>query len=253
LKLTLLNNFALQNFNRVEFNRASMNKKMVVVSLGGSLIVPDEIDWKFVREFKKIIEAEIKKDYRFIIVTGGGKTARKYIEAGAKVGNVDSEDKDWIGIHATRMNAHFIRTIFKKNAHPTISTNPYDLEGFLKAKESILVAAGYRPGNSTDYISVLLAKHFEVKKVVNLSNVDYVCNKDPRKFKDAKKIKEISWPEFQKIVGNRWDPGLNAPFDPVASKLAGKEEMEVTILNGKKLANFKKYLDGKKFVGTMIK
>jgi uridylate kinase len=230
-----------------------MNKKMIVISLGGSLIVPEEIDWKFIKQFKKIIETKIKKGFRFIIVTGGGKTARKYIEAGAKMGSVDAEDKDWIGIHATRMNAHFIRTIFKKYAHPTISTNPYDLEGFLKVKESILVAAGYRPGNSTDYISILLAKHFDIKKVANLSNIDYVCDKDPKKHKDAKKIKNISWPEFQKIVGDKWDPGSNVPFDPVASRLAAKENIEVSIFNGKKLSNFQKYLDGEKFTGTVIK
>jgi uridylate kinase len=230
-----------------------MQKKMIVISLGGSLIVPEEIDCKFLKQFKKIIEGKIKKGFRFIIVTGGGKTARKYIEAGAKVGDIDTEDKDWIGIHSTRMNAHFIRTIFKKYAHPIISTNPYELGGFLKNKEPILVAAGYRPGNSTDYISVLMAKRFRIKKVVNLSNIDYVCNKDPKKYKDAKKIKEISWPEFQKIVGNKWNPGSNVPFDPIASKTAAKEKIEVAILNGKKLKNLQNYLDGKKFVGTIVK
>lgn len=230
-----------------------MNKKTIVISMGGSLIVPEEIDWKFVREFKKVIEKGIEDGYRFIIVTGGGKTARKYIEAGAKVGDIDNEDKDWIGIHATRMNAHFIRTIFKQHAHPTINKNPYDLESFLKAKESILVAAGYRPGNSTDYISVLLAKHFEVKKIANLSNIDYLCDRDPRKHADAKKIKEISWPDFQEMVGETWDPGANVPFDPIASKLATKEGIEVSILNGKKLKNFQKYLNGEKFAGTIIR
>ncbi|MEI7891093.1 MAG: UMP kinase [bacterium] len=230
-----------------------MNKKTIVISLGGSLIVPDEIDWKFVKQFKKVIENGITKGFRFIIVAGGGRTARKYIEAGAKVGDIDNEDKDWIGIHATRMNAHFIRTIFKKHAHPTINKNPYDLESFLKAKESILVAAGYKPGNSTDYIAVLLAKHFDVKNIANLSNIDHAYDKDPRKFKDAKKIKEINWTEFQKIVGDTWDPGANVPFDPIASKLAAKEGMEVVILNGKKLANFEKYLNGENFVGTIIK
>ena len=230
-----------------------MNKNTIVISLGGSLIVPEEIDWKFVKEFKKVIEKGIASGYRFIIITGGGKTARKYIDAGAKIEDMDAEDKDWIGIHATRMNAHFIRTIFKKYAHPTINKNPYDLESFLKAKESILVAAGYRPGNSTDYIAILLAKQFGVKKVANLSNIDYVCDKDPRKHADAKKIKETSWEEFQKIVGETWDPGSNVPFDPIASKLAAIEGIEVAILNGKKMSNFQKYLDGEKFVGTIIK
>jgi uridylate kinase len=229
-----------------------MNNKTIVVSLGGSLIVPEQIDWQFVKKFKGIIEQQVKKGYRFIIVTGGGKTARKYIEAGAKVDDIDAEDKDWIGIHATRMNAHFIRTIFKKHAHPTINKNPYDLESFLKAKESILVAAGYRPGNSTDYIAILLAKQFGAQKVANLSNIDFVCDKDPKKYKDAKKIKAINWADFQKIVGDKWDPGSNVPFDPVASRMAAKEGIEVSILNGKKLSNFKKYLDGEKFIGTVI-
>lgn len=229
-----------------------MNKKTIIISLGGSLIVPEEIDWKFVKKFKDVIEKKIKEGFRFIIVTGGGKTARKYINAGSKMGDIDSEDKDWIGIHATRMNAHFIRTIFKKHAHPSINKNPYDLEGFLKAKESVLVAAGYRPGNSTDYIAVLLAKQFGTKKIANLSNIDNVYDKDPKKFKDAKKITQITWPDFQKIVGDTWDPGSNVPFDPIASKHAAKEGMEVVILNGKKLNNFQKYLDGKKFNGTVI-
>ncbi|EKE19825.1 MAG: hypothetical protein ACD_8C00101G0018 [uncultured bacterium] len=230
-----------------------MNKKIIIISLGGSLIVPEEIDWKFVKKFKEVIEKKIQEGFRFIIVTGGGKIARKYVEAGSKVGDIDSEDKDWIGIHATRMNAHFIRTIFKKHAHPSINKNPYDLESFLKAKESVLLAAGYRPGNSTDYIAVLLAKQFGAKKIANLSNIDFVCDKDPKKFPDAKKIKEISWPEFQKIVGDSWDPGSNLPFDPVASKMAGKEGIEVAIFNGKKISNLEKYLNGEKFTGTIIK
>jgi len=230
-----------------------MNKKMIVISLGGSLIVPEEIDWKFLKQFKKIIEGKIKKGFRFIIVTGGGKTCRKYQAAAKKITKLTSDDVDWIGIHSSRLNAHLIRTIFRNYAHATINTNPYDLESFLKAKESILVAAGYRPGNSTDYISILLAKHFEVKKVANLSNIDYVCDKDPKKHKDAKKIKEISWVEFQKIVGEKWDPGSNVPFDPIASKLAAKENIEVSIFNGKKISNFQKYLDGEKFTGTVIK
>lgn len=229
-----------------------MNKKTIIISLGGSLIVPEEVDWKFLKQFKKVIESKIKEGFRFIIVTGGGKTCRKYQLAAKKVTKLTADDVDWIGIHASRLNAHLIRTIFRDYAHPIINKNPYDLESFLKAKESILVAAGYRPGNSTDYISILLAKHFEVKKVANLSNIDYVCDKDPKKHKDAKKIKEINWNDFQKIVGETWDPGANVPFDPIASKMAAKEGIEVAILNGKKISNFEKYLAGEKFVGTTI-
>lgn len=230
-------------------------KKTIVISLGGSLIVPDEIDSQFVKNFKKLITDYIKNGYKFILITGGGKTARKYIDASVEVGNssVTDDDKDWLGIHATRMNAHFLRTVFRKYAHSRINTNPHDLEDFYNFKESVLVAAGWRPGFSTDYDAVVLAKYMDIKKIINLSNIDYVYTKDPKKFPDAKKIEKTNWKEFRKIVGNKWTPGLNAPFDPIASKIAQEEGIEVAIMNGRDIINLKNYIEGKKFKGTVIK
>lgn len=232
--------------------KAGREKKTIVISLGGSVIVPEEIDWSFMKNFKRLIEKEIKKGYKFIIITGGGKTCRKYQAAAAKISKLTADDIDWIGIHASRLNAHLVRTIFRKNAHPRINSNPHDLEDFYNFKENILVAAGWRPGFSTDYDAVLLAKHFGIKKIINFSNIDYVCDKDPKKFKDAKKIEKISWKDFRKIVGNKWDPGMNAPFDPIASKMAEEEKMEVAIMNGHTLKNLEDYLEGRKFKGTSI-
>ncbi|HLC95005.1 MAG TPA: UMP kinase, partial [Patescibacteria group bacterium] len=167
-------------------------KERILISLGGSLLVPDEIDWRFIRQFKKFIVKHIRLGYSFILVTGGGKTARKYIEAATKISTITDDDSDWLGIHATRMNAHFMRTVFRSYAHPRINTNPHNLEDFYNIKEPILVAAGWRPGFSTDYDAVLLGKYLDVKRVINLSNVDYAYTKDPRTFSDAKKIKKIS-------------------------------------------------------------
>ncbi len=231
-------------------------EKLVVVSLGGSLIVPDEIDSEFVKKFRGVIEQKIKEDFRFVIVTGGGKTARKYIEAAEKVGQIDDEEKDWLGVHATRMNAHFIKTIFKKYAHPRINKNPRTKEDLWKHfanNEKVMVAAGWRPGWSTDYVAVILAERFGAKKLVNLSNITYLYDKDPNKFKNAQKIEKISWTDFRKIVGDKWDPGMSAPFDPIASKLAQKNKLEVAIIGGNNLNNLEKYLTGEKFEGSVIK
>ena len=89
--------------------------------------------------------------------------------------------------------------------------------------------------------------------VVNLSNIDYVYDKDPRKFKTAKPIQEIDWPSFRELVGSTWDPGLHAPFDPVASRLAHHAGIPVVIVNGKHLDNIENVLDGKPFKGTLIR
>lgn len=230
-------------------------KKLIVLSLGGSLIVPDKIDWEFLKNFRKLIIKQIKKGYKFIIITGGGRTCRNYQQAANKVVKLSKDDRDWLGVHTTRLNAHLIKTIFRNYAHPRINKNPKTKENiarhFVKG-ESIMVAAGWRPGWSTDYVATILAERFKAEKLINLSNIDYAYDKDPTKYKDAKKIEKIGWKEFRRIVGNRWDPGLNAPFDPVASKLAQKIGLKVVITEGKNLQNLENIFNGKKSQGTEI-
>jgi len=227
-----------------------MTNEIIVISLGGSLICPDRIDTGFLKRFKEIIEKHIKKGSRFILITGGGRTARNYQSAANEITGVDKDDLDWLGIHATMINAHLIRTIFRKHARPRINHDPTEkIDDF---KEKILVASGWKPGCSTDYDAVLLAKQFGVKKVINLSNIDYVYDKDPSKFPDAKPFKEMKWKEFRQIFGDKWDPGLNVPFDPVASKEAETDQMTVYIINGANLENLDDLLEGKEFVGTTI-
>jgi len=224
--------------------------KTIVISLGGSIIVPKEIDSNFLKKFKALIEGFLKKDYRFIIITGGGYTARVYQKGASKVNFVNDDDLDWFGIHATRINAHLLRTIFKKYAFERVIKNPSEP---IKTNKKIIVAAGYRPGCSTDHDAVILAKNINCKEIINLSNIDYVYDKDPKKHKDACPLKKISWKDFRKIIGDKWDPGLNLPFDPVASREAQKLDMKVIIANGKNLDNLKNILEGKEFIGTVIK
>lgn len=227
-------------------------QKIIVISLGGSIIAPQpgQIDYVFLKKFKQIIIRHVKKGTRFVIVTGGGQTARVYQQAAKKAGRLTPEDVDWIGIHSTRLNAHLLRTIFRKIAHPRINKNPNQVEKFSKP---ILIGAGWKPGFSTDYDATKLAVAYGAREVINLSNIDYVYDRDPKKYKGAKKIKEISWTNFFKLVGSKWTPGANLPFDPVASRLARKNKLKVLIMKGNDLKNFDVYLQTGKFKGTLIK
>jgi len=98
----------------------------------------------------------------------------------------------------------------------------------------------------------MAAKTLGAKKLVNLSNIDYVYTADPRKDPDAQKIENISWSDFRKLIPSEWDPGLSSPFDPIAAKEAESLGLEVAIINGANLASFSDYLDGKPFKGTVI-
>jgi uridylate kinase len=223
--------------------------KLFVLSLGGSIIIPDDIDTKFLKQFRAAILKQIKKGNRFVIVTGGGKVCRRYQEALLAVSKSSAEDLDWMGIETTYINARLIQLMFGKLAHPDIVKNPTVKTSF---KEKILVAGGWKPGWSTDYVAMRLSELYGSSTLINLSNIDYVYDKDPRKFKQAKKIESISWKEFRRMFSSKWNPGANVPFDPVAAKLAEKKGKKVIIANGKDIENLESILSGKRFKGTKI-
>lgn len=228
----------------------STKPKTYILSLGGSLIAPPGgIDWKFLKEFRALILNEIKRDKRFFIITGGGTTCRIYNQAAKNVTNPLTEDLDWMGIQATHLNAYLLKSIFRTHAYDGIIKSPTE---HVKSKRMIVVGGGWRPGWSTDFVATTIAQEYKIKTIINLSNIDYAYDKDPRKFKDAKKINQINWREFRKLVGDKWSPGLSTPFDPIASRQAENLKLKVIILNGKKIKNLKKCLDNKKFQGTVI-
>ncbi len=224
-----------------------------VIKLGGSLIVPNGgIDVEYVKKFNAFIRRQvIEKNRRFFIFIGGGRLARHYRDAGAEVTGHElaNEDLDWLGVHATRLNAHLFRTIFRDLAHPAIIK---DYNFIHKPDKPVVIAAGWKPGWSTDYVAVVLAQDYDIKTIVKMSNTDYIYDRDPRVYPDATPIERISWPEYRAIVGNEWIPGSSAPFDPVASKRAAEINARVLYLDGNHLENVEKALDGEQFIGTTI-
>lgn len=225
------------------------HSRSIVISLGGSTIVPDDIDTGFLIEFRRLLEEKIKAGFRFVIVVGGGKLARKYQHALKKVTEPTLSDLDWIGIYATHINANLLRFVFGEYACHEIVTDPNEIPN---TEKPIIVAGGWKPGWSTDYVSVLIANELGAKQVINLTNINYVYTKDPREYPDAKPITQINWREFRKLLPEEWDPGLSTPFDPVAAKLAESFSLEVSIMRGNNIENLRQYLEGQDFLGTVI-
>ncbi len=231
----------------------SSNDETYVLSLGGSLVVPKTgIDTQFLKEFNTFIRHQVSvKKRRFFIVVGGGETAGRFINAGKETlgHELTNEDLDWLGIHSTRLNAQLVRTIFRDIADPRVIKH-YEI--ILKIDQPIAVAAGWKPGWSTDFCAVTLSDDYNIKDVINLSNIDKVYDKDPKVDASAKPIDTISWKDYRAMVGDTWTPRMNVPFDPIASKLAEQLAIRVKVLNGKNLENLELALDNKPFVGTTI-
>lgn len=224
----------------------------IIISLGGSLIhTKNGINISFIKKYNDFIRRHVKKGKRFFIICGGGYITREYQRAlSSTIANIPNEDLDWLGIHATKLNAQLLRVIFADLAYPKIIFKYDRIEPNIT--NSIVIAAGWKPGWSTDYDAVLLARDYESKTIINMSNINSVYTKDPNKYPDAKPIEKICWDEFMQYVGDKWIPGANTPFDPIAAKLARKLKLTAVIVNGTNLENLENVICGKSFIGTTI-
>jgi uridylate kinase len=224
-------------------------EETIIISLGGSLIIPDNIDVNFLKEFKALILSHVAKGKKFVIITGGGKLCRRYQDAARELTNPSTLDLDWIGIASLKLNAELLRVVFGEFAHSEVIS---DLTTRLTFGKPIIIGSANKPGWSSDYDATLAAKSVGAKKVINLSNADYVYDSDPKINPNAKKLEKVSWPEYRAIIPKDWSSGMHTPFDPIASEMAQKEGITVMIMNGKPIDNLANCLDGEKFLGTII-
>ncbi len=229
-----------------------MPDSVIVISLGGSIIAPKGVDTAFLKGFQELVEGRLAADPRakLIIVCGGGGLARDYQAALREVRpDASGDDLDWVGVAATRVNGELVRRMLRAWCVEDLVTDPTAVSVFAGR---VLVAAGWKPGFSTDNDAVVLAQRFSAHTVINLSNIARVYSDDPRTNPQARPVDRLSWAEMLRIVGEEWTPGKNTPFDPTAARTAAQSHLRVVFAEGRNLPNLQRILSGNDFVGTTI-
>lgn len=226
-----------------------MKKEVVVISLGGSQIIPDGINYGYLKDFKRVVKKHAKRK-KFVVVCGGGSLARKYIGAVVK-GRGDLKHQSFAGINATRANARFVSYFFGYDQEKGIPHKMSTLKKYLRKREIVFCGAlEYKPNQTSDSTAAGIAKKLDAK-FVNLTNVKGLYDKDPNKFKGARFKSKISWKGFDGIVGKmKFKPGQHFVLDQSASKIILNNKIPTFII--KSVSNLDKFLSGKKFVGTTI-
>lgn len=224
--------------------------KVVVISLGGSLIVPNEINFEFIEKFKK----EIRKNYsktKFVIVAGGGSVARKYISALKKEKKSDRELAS-AGIRATRMNALFLMQFFGKEANKKLPRDMVEVKNNLHLNNVVICGAlRYADNETSDGTAAKLA-HFLNAEFINMTNVKGLYTADPKKDKSAKFIPKISWKDFNKITQKiKFSAGQHFVLDQQAARIILENRIKTYIIDDK-IGNITKIVNGKYFIGTLI-
>jgi uridylate kinase len=227
-----------------------MKKRVIVISLGGSLIIPDKVDTRFLKKFRKTILKNTKK-HKFIIVCGGGSIARKYISSLREIG-INEKFQSFSGISATRMNARFMSYFFNNNQEEGIPHTMKLLDKYIKNKDVIFCGAlEYKPNQTSDATATEIAKHFKTI-FINLTNVPGVYTKNPLEHRDAKFIPKMSWLElYRKTNKNKYKPGQHLILDQTATKRILKNKITTYVL-GKNMRNLNNLLNQRKFKGTII-
>ena len=225
---------------------------VTVFDFGGSIVAPDIPDVAFLRRFLKFLNRWLEDDLsrRAIMVVGGGGAARAWQGAVREMApETPHESLDWVGVMATRLNAELVRALLGPLCPDPVVTDPTADFPFTGR---VLMAAGWKPGFSTDYDAVVLAERFGADKILMLSNIAQVYDDDPRKNPAAKPLDRLTWDEYRIMAGSEWMPGANVPFDPVATARASKAGLTVVAAAGSDLENLEAILAGRKFIGTII-
>ena len=225
-------------------------KKIMVISLGGSLIVPEKINFRFLYNFKKTLEKHYR-NYKFVIVCGGGTIARKYISALEKEGS-SKKELSIAGIRATRMNALFMMQFFGKEANESLPRNMEEVKNHLPKNEVVICGALRYSSKSTSDTTAAYLANFLRTNFINMTNVQGLYTDNPKKNPKAKFIPKISWKDFgKKALKIKYKAGQNFVLDQSAAVLIRKHKIKTYIL-GENLENLDNLLKNKKFTGTTI-
>ncbi|MGQ0798097.1 MAG: UMP kinase [Methanobacteriota archaeon] len=222
----------------------------VVVSLGGSILVPGEDDARYVSELAALLR-EVATRVRVFAVTGGGRIARYYIETGRHIG-VSERVLDSMGIAATRLNARLLGAALRgaANREPALS---YAEAARLASRFRIVLMGGTRPGHTTDRVSVALARAVRAARIVNATSVDGVYTADPRKDPAARRLDRVRFEDLARIAGEgHAAAGPSVVFDPVAARALVRSRIPLAVVHGRDLTSLRSAILGRPFHGTLV-
>jgi len=221
----------------------------LVFSLGGSILAPETVDEKYVREAAGFLK-RLSARNQVAVVVGGGRPARERIKAARERGASWAEC-DHEGILATRENARALVKALGADAEKTVPETVR--EAAVLYGKRIVVMGGTEPGHSTDAVAALIGDWVKADVFVNASNVDAVYDKDPKKNHGAKPLERVGIDELIRLLdGEGFNAGEYPLLDHVALKVIKRARLKTVILDGRDLANMEAAAEGRKFRGTVV-
>jgi len=222
----------------------------VVVSLGGSVIVPDDNDDEFLKRFSEMISSLCDR-YQIYLVCGGGKIARYYIKVGRNLG-LPEYDLDEMGILSTRINAALVAYSLGETSVGKVPTDILEAHR-LEKRGKVVVMGGTVPGHTTDAVSAMLAKEVKAARIINGTSVDAAYTADPRKDPKAERLSRITHQQLYELVNvGLHGAGPSNVFDRLGAQVARDSHIDICIVDGRDLNEMRAAIEGKPIKGTVV-
>ncbi len=221
-------------------------KKRIVIKFSGKVFAMENV--KLLKDYSRFL-VKISKTYQPIIVAGGGKIARHYINH-ARSSGADESTLDELGIEISRLNAKLLIYALKDKAY---SHPPTSLKEAQQAVESglIVVAGGLHPGQSTNGTAALIAEKINASQFINATDVNGIYDSDPNNNKNAKMFKKIEIKSLKKILIHEDSvAGGYDLMDIVALKIIERSKIKTRVIK-LDIKNLEKAIKGQ-LIGTEI-
>ena len=183
--------------------------KRILLKLSGESLMGDDsygIKLSVVDRIASDIKALSKKKVDICIVLGGGNIFRGL---SASSEGMDRAQADYMGMLATVLNSLALQNALEKININTRVMSALPIQSIcetyirrrairhMEKRRVVICAAGTgNPYFSTDTAAALRAAELECNVIYKATQVDGIYDKDPKKFKNAKKYKNISYKKF---------------------------------------------------------
>jgi uridylate kinase len=206
------------------------SNRIVVLKLSGGIFFSKGFD-SVVSAIKKA--ARLRKNTRFVIVAGGGRIARDYIDVAKSLG-ADQTSQDELGIKGSQLNATVFALALGKitcDSVPTTLNELVETFDITSRKSQVVVCGGLQPGQSTNAAAALVAEKLCANLFLNSTDIDGVYTRDPRKYKDATRLATVTAKELTEILETEsMDAGAYDLMDPIALKLIQRSKIQTWII-----------------------
>ncbi len=229
-------------------NNNRVPRKKVVIKLSGS-IFSEGRNKDTIKGYAEML-TDINIDVQPIVIAGGGKIARHYINLARDLGS-DEASLDIMGIEVSRLNAKLLITALGEQAYSQV---PKNLDEVTIAAESgkIVIVGGLHPGQSTNATSALIAEKVRAFRFLNATDVDGIYDLDPNTSSNAKLLNEITVNECMEILKDGSSmAGTYDLMDIVALKVIERSKIPTRVLRSD-ITNIKNAIIGTYHIGTEI-